>query len=99
MTQTVKHRALPKNAMMRSKLGKMIATTMNATLMTIGMVSLQSPRIHAVLPTDDSASGMTRESSPMSISMVDMMGRALNGALVIGMIAIHETMIADIAFG
>lgn len=95
MIQIVKHKALPINAIMLSKAGKMMAMITNMTITAMRIMTLSMPRVQEERPTRDSLSDTARESSPEKTSIVETMGRALRGTLVKGMIAMKMDIMTE----
>jgi hypothetical protein len=93
ITQTVKHRADPINAIMLSNAGKKIAVTTNTTMVRIREVTFNSPRAKLDVATVDSFSVGAEESKPVNSSRVVIIGWAFRGIFVRGIIAIRMHII------
>jgi len=91
VTQMVKHNALPIKAMMESKPGKRMAMTKKMKSVTILIRTLRKPLVVLERPTRADSSETTCCRSPNSTSRVVMMGWALRGTLVSGMMAMKMT--------
>src|SRR5690242_13552457 len=97
--QMVKQATLPKSAMIRSKDGHIMAMTTNATVANMRRANLNMPRLMPDMPFSEEFIDNERLSRPVSTSSVEMIGRALSGILVRGMMAIQMAMKADSGFG
>lgn len=75
----VKHKAEPNRAMIRSKEGKRIAMTTKMIMVRARMVNLRKPRVRPDIPTNAELVDTVRTSTPVKISIVLTIGRALDG--------------------
>lgn len=89
----VKHNDDPMNAMMLSNAGKIMAMTTNTIMTKIRMAILRMPRVYAESPVSTGDSEMAWGPTPNISSSVETIGRAFNGNLVRGMMAMNTLII------
>lgn len=87
MTQIIKHKQEPINAMMLSNAGKTIANKTKETITTTRIAIFWMPRPNFEHPTRASSLGTVHTSRPVSASRVATIGLAFRGSLVSGMMA------------
>ena len=92
MTQIWKHKALPIKAMMLSKAGKTMDITRKQKTVSARMAIFMTPRKYMERPTRPEVSATVVVCRPNRTSSVAMMGRALSGILVSGMMATKAHM-------
>ena len=92
MTQIWKHKALPIKAIMLSKAGKTIEMTRKQKMVKARMAIFMTPRKYMERPTSPELSATVVVCRPKRTSSVAIMGRALSGILVSGMMATKAHM-------
>lgn len=87
ITQIMKHKHEPINAMMLSKAGKIIEIMTKMIIIVMRTTIFRIPRPKLEHPINVSLSGTTRASRPISASIVATIGLAFKGSFVRGMMA------------
>jgi hypothetical protein len=97
--QMEKHATEPSSVIIRSKDGKMMAMTTKVAKMKIRNRNLNMPRVRPDVPSKADEAASDRLSRPKTISNVEIIGLALSGIFVSGMMAIQIAMNTDMALG